>query len=316
MMHRPWVVLVVSIASLYGCRSAAPIRYPQVAESTGCAIETVAASPDRDQFSFRGVSPDGRLIAIGFSGGSDSAKGTYVLDLITGQRTPLPVLNNGGSFSPDGRFIVAAVNRGGRRWDIVEYDRETRSLREIAPDSAADFLPSYSPDGQRIVFNSYRTGRSDVYVYDRRTQALRRLTTFDGYDAHAQFAPDGRTIVFHREVKRGDYNLVLLGVATGPELTLTSAPGEESYPAFSPNGEYLVYSDDRAHPGASDLAVRTLNGALIVALTNSGGRDGYATWTRDGRYIYFTSHRAGRIGVYRIPMRGTDCVRTSSTPGT
>jgi TolB protein len=288
------------------------MRYPEVVDSSGCAIEAVAVAADRDQFSFRGVSPDGRLIAIGFSGGSDSAKGTFLLDVATGQRTSIPELNNGGSFSPDGRFIVAAVNRGGRRWDVVEYDRETHGLREIAPDSAADFLPSYSPDGSLIVFNSYRTGRSHVYVYDRSTQGLRRLTTFDGYDAHAQFAPDGRAIIFHREVARGDYNLVLFDFVTGLEHMLTSATGEESYPAFSPDGAYVVYSDDRRHPGASDLTVMALGTGAIVPLTNGGGRDGYATWTRDGRYIYFTSHRSGRIGVYRIEMKGRECARTSS----
>jgi Tol biopolymer transport system component len=318
-MKRPPPVLLTiatATAALDGCRSAAVIGYPPVPDAAGCVIEAVAVAPDRDQFSFRGVSPDGRLIAIGFSGGSDSAKGTFLLDVATGHRTPIPELNNGGSFSPDGRYLVAAVNRGGRRWDLVEYDRDTHDVREIAPDSAADFLPSYSPDGRLIVFNSYRTGRSDVYVYDRTTRGLRRLTTFDGYDAHAQFAPDGRAIVFHREVTRGDYNLVLLDFTTGTERTLTSAPGEESYPAFSPNGDYLVYSDDRAHPGASDLAVMTLGTGAVSSLTNSGSRDGYATWTRDGKYIYFTSHRSGRIGVYRIPMKGPDCVRTASAGGT
>jgi len=313
MTPRAVVLPSITAIALYGCRSVAVIRYPQVRDTSGCVVEAVAVSPDRDQFSFRGVSPDGRLIAIGFSGGSDSAKGTFLLDVVTGRRTTIPELNNGGSFSPDGRFITAAVNRGGRRWDLVEYNRETRAVREIAPDSAADFLPSYSPDGGLIVFNSYRTGRSDVYVTDRGTQALRRLTTFEGYDAHAQFAPDGRAVVFHREVTRGDYNLVLLDFAAGTERTLTSAPGEESYRGGDDSFAHVVYSDDRHHPGASDLAVMTLGTSAVVSLTNGGGRDGYATWTRDGRYIYFTSHRTGRIGVYRIPMKGPDCVRTTST---
>jgi Tol biopolymer transport system component len=121
--------------------------------------------------------------------------------------------------------------------------------------------------------------------------------------------------VFHREVARGDYSLVLFDFTTGLEHMLTSAPGEESYPAFSPDGAYVVYSDDRRHPGASDLAVMALGTGATVPLTNSGGRDGYATWTRDGRYVYFTSHRSGRIGVYRIPMKAADCLRTASTGG-
>ena len=187
--------------------------------------------------------------AVGFSGGPDSAHGTYLLDLDRGTLEPIAQLNNGGSFSFDGRNLVAAVNRGARRWNIVELDLRTRQTEDIAPDSAADFLPSYSPSGKYIVFNSSRTGRSDLYLYERATRALTRLTTFDGYDAHAQVSPDERSIVFHREVTRGNDDLILLDLQTGTERSLTSAPGEESYPAFSPDGHDIAYSNDRDSPG-------------------------------------------------------------------
>ena len=277
------------------------------ADAAACVAEPVDVSPTEDHFSFRGLSPDGSKLAVGFSGGPDSARGTYVLDVSRGTRERVESLNNGGSFSFDNRYLVAAINRGARRWDVVELDLQTRQLQEIAPDSAADFLPSYSPSGRYIVFNSYRTGRSDLYLYERATRALTRLTTFDGYDAHAQLSPDERSIVFHREVTRGNYDLILLDLQTMAERALTSAPGEESYPAFSPDGRFIVFSDDSETPGKPNLSVYSFADQSSTRLTVGGNWDTYATWSRDGRFIYFNSRRSGRTGIYRIAMEGARC---------
>jgi TolB protein len=270
----------------------------------------VAVVDGQDHFSFRGVSPDGRRIAVGFSGGADSSRGIYLLDLVTRSRTTIPGLNNSSSFSPDGRYLISATYVDNRNTEILEYDLRTGRIDPIAPHPSADFLPSYSPDGRYIVFNSYRTGRSDLYLFDRVSRELRRLTTFEGYDAHAQFSPDGQRVVFHREVTRGNYDLVLLDLRTNTERALTTAPGEESYPAFSPRGDLVVYSDDRLSPGSTDLFVLNLRDNTTTRLTTNTPRAGYASWSRDGTYVYFTSTRSGNMGVYRIGMNGPACRAT------
>ena len=195
------IVIVTGAIAACGPRNSA-VSLLSSSEPAACVAEPIDVGSNEDHFSFRGLSPDGSTLAVGFSGGPDSTNGTYLLDLTRGARERIASLNNGGSFSFDGRHLVAAINRGRRRWDVVELDVRSRQLQEIAPDSAADFLPSYAPSGKFIVFNSYRTGRSDIYLYERATRALTRLTTFDGYDAHAQFSLDERSIVFHREVTR------------------------------------------------------------------------------------------------------------------
>jgi Tol biopolymer transport system component len=294
---------------LTGCARPPRAALPASADASGCRVEEVARVPGEDHFSFRGVSRDDRRIIIGYSVPGTQTRGSYILDMATGQRSALGPLNNGGSFSPDQRHVVAAVYVTPRNTDIVEYDLQTGRADTLAADPAADFLPSYSPDGNSIVFNSYRTGGSDVYLYDRRLNALRRLTSFDGYDAHAQFSPDAAQVVFHRQTAGANYDLVLLDLATGAERMLGAAPGEEAYPAFSPDGRYIVYSDDRARPGTTSLYVLQMSDRSSTRLLADTAAATYASWSANGRHIYFVSRRAGTSGVYRVRMDGATCAR-------
>lgn len=288
---------VVLLLLLPACATAS--RFPALADPGGCRIERIALEEGAAHFQFDGLSPDGRTLIVGWERGRE--RGTYLLDLRSGKRTPLPAFNNAASFSPDGRSILGAVYTADRRTEIVEQERATGRTTTHASDPSADFLPSFSPDGRRIYFNSYRTGASDLYAVDLASGTPSRLTTFEGYDAYARPSPDGSRLAFHRQVAPGDYDIVLLDLASGAERMLVAQPGEDAYPAWSPDGRHLIFSSSRGPGPDTDLYVMAAEGGPATALTTGGAGDSYATWARDGRDVYFVSKREGH-GVYRLAL--------------
>src|SRR5215212_2997509 len=108
----------------------------RVAASTSCQLTLIAATPHENHVMFNGVSPDGRLLAVGWDRGSapNVARGAYLLDLKSGERRNLPGLNNAASFSPRGRYLVSANYAADRslRTEIVELDRRTGKTRTFA----------------------------------------------------------------------------------------------------------------------------------------------------------------------------------------
>src|SRR5688500_9895307 len=56
--------------------------------------------------------------------------------------------------------------------------------------------PSWSPDGQWLVFESRRHGDAELYVIASDGTSERRLTRSAGEDTHPSWSPDGETIVF------------------------------------------------------------------------------------------------------------------------
>ncbi len=310
-----------SMTAVAGCSTGdGGIEFMRSVDPTGCVLEQVTSEP-YDEYQVQGVSRDGRYLSHTLNRGDDAQgnlrRTVFIVDLQTGARKTLDAkINNSGAFSPDGRYLVVADDDEHGKTEIIELDIEAGTTTTIASRPEAwDWLPSYSPDGKQIVFNSNRIdGQMDVFIYERASGALQRLTTFDGYDAHAQFSPDGKRILFHRmqsEREDGgyDFDLFTIDLSTGAETRLTNGPLEESYGAFAPDGLHIVMSSDfEENPEQHNLYVRAPDGSL-TALTDGDWVDRYAYWTADGRYIYFNSDRGAVTNVYRIPMEGMDCIR-------
>ena len=275
-------------------------------DPSGCLLEHVAVESDRSHYQNDGLLPDGSGIAIGWEDG-DGKRGTYLLDLRSWQRTPLHnALDNGATFSPDGNWIVNAVSVAGGTTDIALINRTTGELSYVLAHDAWDWLPSFSPDGKQILFNSYRGGNSDVYLYTLASGKLEQLTNNPTYEAHAKFSPDGKFILYHEQVEGPDFNVNLMNMAKGTSRALTTSPREEGYASWSPDGRYIAYSDDRdQEPGSPDIFIMDRNGKVVSRVTNHPEKDAYPFWSPDGKYLYFNSYRNGG-GVYRAAM--TDVV--------
>ena len=287
----------------------APIfRFAASVDPGGCRLEHVAVEPGTNQYQYDSLSPDGSTLAVGWERGDE--RGTYLLDLRTGERTDLPGLNNGAVFSPSGATLVNSIYVDDGKTDIAEYDRESGEMTVIAPHPEWDWLASYSSDGETILFNSFRTGGSDVYTYHRSTGELTQWTDDPRYEAHAQFSADDKRILFHRQIDEGNYDVFLLDTATGEITQLTDDETEEAYASWSPDGKTLVFTSDRSQtPGVTDLYLMDAAGSEPRQLTDHSAKDAYPFFSPDGRYLYFNSDREPS-GIYRIELdEGLECVR-------
>ena len=82
-------------------------------------------------------------------------------------------------------------------------------------------------------------------------------------------------------------------------VPLTSFPGEESSPSFSPNGEQVAFAWDVDKTASSDIYVKLVEGGgTPLRLTSQGGSS--PAWSPDGRQIAFVRGNE----VYLVPPIG------------
>ncbi|MBV9963509.1 MAG: PD40 domain-containing protein, partial [Parafilimonas sp.] len=75
----------------------------------------------------------------------------------------------------------------------------------------------------------------------------------------------------------------------GTAIKLSSPPGVESYPKFSPDGKSIAFSGN--YDGNNDVYVLPVNGGVPVRLTEHGYPDRVIDWTNDGKRVVFASIR-------------------------
>lgn len=102
----------------------------------------------------------------------------------------------------------------------------------------------------------------------------------------------------------GNYEIYLMDITRGLAVNLTRSPGEDSRPAWSPDGEHMAFYSHR--DGRTDLYLLDVASGELRRLALTGAPSAYPAWSPDGQWITYTSILPRQVGIYRIRPDGTD----------
>ena len=210
--------------------------------------------------------------------------------------------------SPDGsRIAFSSLTRTG--WDILMYSLDVGRLVSFPRFGGTNLSPAWSADGTKLAFSSSRSGDPEIYVVDQSGANLKRLTSSKGPDVSPAW-----------NRKTGAQIAWVSGRTGLPQIYTMEADGtntqrltEEGYavsPAWSPNGQFLVFSWIRHYgpgaPGAQDIYIMDIASKQWVQLTHDGGRNDFPYWSPDGRHVIFQSSRSGSEQIWTMLADGTN----------
>lgn len=190
--------------------------------------------------------------------------------------------------SPDGSCMV--IDLLGMLWALPISGGQARPLTDEIADATQ---PDWSPDGETIVFQSYRSGNFHVWQIDADGANPRQLTSGPFDHREPMFSPDGRRIAFSSD-RSGSYGIYVLDLATGQMTAWADSAAEEGAPAWSPDGTRLAF---------------TVGGVAIDSVDAAGNRRRHAkvddalvhapNWSPDGQdlaYVVFDGQLPGPFG--------------------
>ncbi|HET7746992.1 MAG TPA: basic secretory protein-like protein, partial [Vicinamibacteria bacterium] len=190
---------------------------------------------------------------------ADAATGRVRRKLVETASDPhydsLQFINSAGAFDPTGRrFAFGGVRKGRPVLSIIDPSDGDR-LQEIRFEELDEiFDPSWSPEGNRIVFAALSGGFTDLFVVDLNGERLQRLTRDAYADLQPSWSPDGRTIAFVSDrfttslenLRAGAYGLAALTVGSTDIRPLPGFEGAKNIdPQWSPDGRSLYFVSDR-----------------------------------------------------------------------
>ena len=159
--------------------------------------------------------------------------------------------------------------------------------------------PSWSPDGTRIAFSSYRDGNYEIYTMDSYGNDIQRLTYTDWAEAEPAWSPDGKQIAYAAHLLQAvvacgfiptgrpgnvgdEMSSIYVMEADGANQTKLEITGGGIEPAWSPDGTCLALIIYNAGDG-SEVYATEANGKSLVKLTSDSNYKSSPSWSNAGR---------------------------------
>ena len=215
--------------------------------------------------------------------------------------TPVPTIS-----APDGLGgrIVFTCTRG----DLNQLCMVLPIGGEVARltgETAHDFYPSFSPDGNEILFASNRDGNYDLYLKVLDGDILEQLTDGLGEASSASFSPDGTQVVFSNKVGDKPSSLWTVDRDGKHPLLLYEGDGNAVNPSWSPNGKSIAFAmSSAAAPQSYEIFILDLETNKIAPVTkghlsNTGGS---VDWSPDGRTLLLFAGEPGNNNIYSLEL--------------
>jgi serine/threonine-protein kinase len=259
------------------------------------------------------VSDDGTLVYI--PGGSTTSH-QHGLVWVDREGVETPVTQEKKDYrvpriSPDGKLISLAIGDPGTANQVWIYDLEAESLSRLTFEEERSGSSAWSPDSERLVFQSGGTGEGGLVwqPVDRSLPQERLTSTKDtpgGRQMPSSWSHDGQFL--GGVTGSFDIGILPLEGEKEPEFIIAS-PAMECCPKFSPDGKWLAYVSDET--GTLQVYVRPFPGPEVkwlISDENEGGAQ--PVWSPDGTELFYRS--GNRTMVVSIRTQGQTL--TAGTP--
>jgi len=184
--------------------------------------------------------------------------------------------------SPDGRRL--AVIRAGDLW-VQDLGGRPPIRLTFDGQEKAHYAPLWSPDGQRIIYETQSPAPLSVLPSDGST-ATPTFMKPDGHFHPHGWSSDGHELVAVRMGTNGDDIVALLiaGEAAPRDVVVTPAREGADGASISPDGRWLAYA---ANPtGQTEICVRPYPGpGAPIRVSPNGGEE--PIWARTGRELFY-----------------------------
>lgn len=197
-------------------------------------------------------------------------------------------------------------------FDIFVTDLNGNTVKQLTNEPGYDAEATVSPQGDKIVFTSLRSGDLELYTMNIDGTNVKQVTNVLGYDGGAFFSPDGKQLIFRASRPKTDEEIKVykdllaegLVMPTQMELFICNVDGSDLRqltslgkanwcPFFHPSGKKVIFASnhetERGFP--FNLYMINTDGTGLERITHDETFDAFPMFSPDGKYIVFSSNR-------------------------
>jgi TolB protein len=181
--------------------------------------------------------------------------------------------------------------------EVYLMEADGSGKQPVTSNGSINLFPSWSPDGDALLYTSYRGGMPDIFLLSRGSKRSGRLVDGPKPKYRAVFSPKGDRIAI--VMADGANTDIFLSNRKGRKLQrITKSPSIDVSPTWAPDGERLAFVSDRS--GSPQVHLYDLKERAIRRLTFRGSYNASPSWSPTGEWIVFAAQTGTNFDLYLI----------------
>jgi len=204
----------------------------------------------------------------------------------------------------EGMFLskLAFVGKKDGQKEIYLSDYDGFGYKPITSDRSIALSPCWSPQGDKVVYTSYRAGSPMIYLRDLKSGGDQRISSRKGLNIGAAWSPDGQRLAVTLSYKDNP-DIYLVDLKGNIIKQLTDHWGIDVSASFSPDGTKIAYVSNRS--GNPQIYIKDLQNGRDERLTYEGKYNTSPHWSSRDR-IVFSGMDEGLFNIFSINADGSD----------
>ncbi|MEE4295194.1 MAG: Tol-Pal system beta propeller repeat protein TolB [Wenzhouxiangella sp.] len=178
--------------------------------------------------------------------------------------------------------VVTDIGGPDELFELVVADADGFNPQTVVRNTQPIMSPTWAPDGRRLAYVSFATGRSNIIVQDLFTGQTEVVSSSRGINGAPAFSPDGRRLAVSLS-QGGSPNIWIIDLDTGARRQLTRHWSISTEPVWSPDGDRIYFTSDRA--GRPQIHVMDSNGGEAERVTWEGQYNARASIGLEERFL-------------------------------
>ncbi len=176
-------------------------------------------------------------------------------------------------------------------YELQVADSDGLNAKKILSSTEPLLSPAWSPDGRRLAYVSFETGRSKLYVQTVDTGDRQSIAAYKGINGAPAWSPDGRflAMVLSRD---GNPEIYILDLESRDLRRVTRNYAIDTEPSWSPDGRAIIFTSDRG--GKPQIYRYDIASSRVSRLTFEGSYNARASFSPDGNLLVMV-HGEGNI---------------------
>ncbi|HLV77528.1 MAG TPA: Tol-Pal system beta propeller repeat protein TolB [Marinobacter sp.] len=208
-----------------------------------------------------------------------------------------------GVFSTKLAYVTVTGSGDQTRYRLQVSDVDGKRAQVRLESREPILSPAWSPDGKRLAYVSFETGKPAIYVHELSSGQRDKVADFSGLNSAPAWSADGRSLLMTLS-REGNAEIYQMDLATRKTTRLTNHWAIDTEPAWDRTSQGIFFTSDRS--GGPQIYYMERPGAEPRRITFGSRYNARPRPDNQGEYVYYVHQRDRAFHIARTHLKSGD----------